>query len=232
MASAPKAQAVPRTKHRVRMAVPAVTKNINEDEGLDQGDIEGEDTDDADDDDDGDDENVDEGDDDDDDDDIPAGGRSNKTKKRKRRAVSLNAFGETLEQLLGTESAPAPNEILSLAPRLRHTANASTLRAKAARLALEKRKEREERAHIKDVIGEWGPPGSLSYAGHAPLSGPALDAWTEQGGAKGYERRLRKTAQRGVVKLFNAIRAAQSTTEDDIERARICLLYTSPSPRD
>lgn len=50
MASAPKAQAVPRTKHRVRMAVPAVTKNINEDEGLDQGDIEGEDTDDADDD--------------------------------------------------------------------------------------------------------------------------------------------------------------------------------------
>ena len=45
MASAPKAQAVPRTKHRVRMAVPAVTKNINEDEGLDQGDIEGEDMD-------------------------------------------------------------------------------------------------------------------------------------------------------------------------------------------
>jgi len=228
MASAPKAQAVPRTKHRVRMAVPAVTKNNNEDEDLDQGDIEGEDTDDADDDDDGDDDDadegddhVDEGDDDDDDDDIPAGGRSNKTKKRKRRALSLNAFGETLEQLLGTESAPAPNEILSLAPRLRHTANASTLRAKAARLALEKRKEREERAHIKDVIGEWGPPGSLSYAGHAPLSGPALDAWTEQGGAKGYERRLRKTAQRGVVKLFNAIRAAQSTTEDDIERARM-----------
>jgi len=223
MASAPKAQAVPRSKHRVRMAVPEVTKNSNDEDEVDleEAEIEGEDTDDADDDDDGDDENVDEGDDDDDDDDIPLGGRSNKTKKRKRRAVSLNAFGETLEQLLGTESAPAPNEILSLAPRLRHTANASTLRAKAARLALEKRKEREERAHIKDVIGEWGPPGSLSYAGHAPLSGPALDAWTEQGGAKGYERRLRKTAQRGVVKLFNAIRAAQSTTEDDIERARM-----------
>ena len=69
MASAPKAQAVPRTKHRVRMAVPAVTKNINEDEGLDQGDIEGEDTDDADDDADEGDDHVDEGDDDDDDDD-------------------------------------------------------------------------------------------------------------------------------------------------------------------
>ena len=66
MASAPKAQAVPRTKHRVRMAVPAVTKNINEDEGLDQGDIEGEDTDDADDDADEGDDHVDEGDDDDD----------------------------------------------------------------------------------------------------------------------------------------------------------------------
>lgn len=225
MVNAPKAQAVPRTKHRVRMTVPEKTKAKNDD---DEVDLDDEDVDDADGDDDDDEENGDDGDNDDNDDEedvdednIPQGGRSNKTKKRKRRAVSLDAFGETLEQLLGTEPAPAPNEILSLAPRLRHTANASTLRAKAARLALEKRKEREERAHIKDVIGDWGPPGSLSYAGYAPLSGPALDAWTEQGGAKGYERRLRKTAQRGVVKLFNAIRAAQSTTEDDIEKARM-----------
>lgn len=145
--------------------------------------------------------------------------------ERKRRAVSLDAFGETLEQLLGKKDEVAPaqsNEILSLAPRLRRTANATTLRAKAARLALEKRKEREERAHIKDIIGDWGPPGLLSYSEttQAPLSGAALDAWTEQGGTKGYERRLRKTAQRGVVKLFNAIRAAQTTTEDDIEKAR------------
>ena len=85
---------------------------------------------------------------------------------------------------------------------------------------MEQRREREERAHIKDVIGEWGPPGTLSNSTQMPLSGAALDAWTEQGGAKGYERRLRKTAQRGVVKLFNAIRAAQSTTESDIEKAR------------
>lgn len=117
--------------------------------------------------------------------------------------------------------------MLSLAPSVRRTANATTLRAKAARLALEKRRQREERAHIKDVFGEWGPPGATVATAHDDDA--KWEAWMQEGGTKGYERRLRKTAQRGgtfafcltaVVKLFNAIRAAQSTTEDDIDKAR------------
>lgn len=155
------------------------------------------------------------------------------TAERKRRAVSPGAFGEALEQLLGVgdtqrseEQPEARDGILSLAPGIRKTANASTMRAKAARLMLEQRRQREERAHIKDVIGEWGPPGVQTSSG--PVYTEAMDVWLQQGGTKGYERRLRKTAQRGgtcasltiVVKLFNAIRAAQTTTEEDIDKAR------------
>ena len=141
--------------------------------------------------------------------------------ERKRRAVSPTALGETLEGLLGQskEEAPAQSSILSLAPSVRRTANTTTLRAKAARMALEQRREREEKAHVRDVIGEWGPPGALP--GHdLALDTPQSVEWMEQGGAKGYERRLRKVAQRGVVKLFNAIRAAQETSVDDVDKAR------------
>lgn len=115
---------------------------------------------------------------------------------------------------------PGRDGILSMAPSIRRTANATTLRAKAARLALEQRREREERAHIKDVIGDWGAPGVHAASMKNATSSAAIDAWLENGGTKGYERRLRKTAQRGVVKLFNAIRAAQTTTEEDIDKAR------------
>ncbi|CCV00124.1 unnamed protein product [Malassezia sympodialis ATCC 42132] len=117
---------------------------------------------------------------------------------------------KTMKQLLGVGETQLSDEqpetrdgILSLAPGIRKTANASTMRAKAARMMLEQRRQREERAHVKDVIGEWGPPGVQASSG--PVYTEAMDAWLEQGGTKGYERRLRKTAQRG---------------EDDIDKAR------------
>ena len=101
---------------------------------------------------------------------------------------------------------------------MRKTANVSTLKARAGRIALQQRRAQEERGRIKDVIGDWGAPGV------APSQVPPDDArtseWLEAGGTKGYERKLRKVAQRGVVKLFNAIRAAQSTSVDDIDKAR------------
>lgn len=144
--------------------------------------------------------------------------------------MSPTAFGEALEGLLGTATGtdaptearraePSSNAILSLAPRVRKSANATTLRARAGRIALQQRRELEERGHVKDVIGEWGPPGVLPTS-RAPEESPGFHEWMEQGGAKGYERRLRKVAQRGVVKLFNAIRAAQTTSPGDIDKAR------------
>ncbi|PWN47920.1 hypothetical protein IE53DRAFT_389926 [Violaceomyces palustris] len=130
-------------------------------------------------------------------------------------------------------SAPSGASILSLAPHLRRSAQSQTLNARAARIALEQRRKREEKARVKDVIGGWGPPGVLPEgsddedgegsrksnkvgADEDPTDVKMMD-WINQGGSTGYERRLRKVAQRGVVKLFNAIRAAQTTTTSDLE---------------
>lgn len=133
------------------------------------------------------------------------------------------------------KTAPTKSEaqipaILSLAPHLRRSAQSTTLIARAARIALEQKRRREERCHVKDVIGGWGPPGVLPALededGNIIETFPAaedeaekLQEFAAQGGSQTYERKLRKVAQRGVVKLFNAIRAAQTTTEDDLDEA-------------
>ena len=81
---------------------------------------------------------------------------------------------------------------------------------------------------MKDVIGGWGAPGQPPKTAEgeervAVAEGEEserLQEWLLQGGVQGHEKRLRKVAQRGVVKLFNAIRAAQSTNESDVEKAK------------
>ena len=125
--------------------------------------------------------------------------------ERRRRAVSPTAFGEAMEELLGGKPSAGP-AILSQAPRVRKSANASTLRAKAARIALQERRERQESAHVRDVIGEWGPPGVLPGTTPDP---DVMQAFLEQAGAKGYERRLRKVAQRGGASLLTSCEAVQ-----------------------
>ncbi|CAO1614939.1 unnamed protein product [Jaminaea pallidilutea] len=185
--------------------------------------------------------------------------KSDKTSKRKRRAVSPGAFGEAVDAFLGggeaggegateseqddeqeeQESAAAKRArpsvekidsrnqqapIFSLAPSVRTRIASSNLSAKASRVALAERRAREERGRVRDVIGSWGRPGQKPNGegegeedGILAAGGAADDEWAQSGGTKGYERRLRKVAQRGVVKLFNAIRAAQSTTQEDVE---------------
>lgn len=182
--------------------------------------------------------------------------KSKKTAKRKRRATSPNSFGTALQDLLGIAAPSEQDEsrqdttdveptkkrkasaktdvttpaILSLAPHLRRSAQSTSLSARAARIALDQKRRREERCHVKDVIGGWGAPGVLpplededgNIVESLPINktdAARLQDWMGQGGNQGYERKLRKVAQRGVVKLFNAIRAAQTTTEDDLEQA-------------
>lgn len=160
--------------------------------------------------------------------------------ERKRRATSPSTFGAALEGLLGKtegtsgESVPqqkGQSTILSLAPHVRRSAQSSRLNAKASRLAIEAKKKREERARVKDVIGGWGAPGQLPKTpdgedrldeedSESEEDSEQVKEWLGQGGAQAYEKRLRKVAQRGVVKLFNAIRAAQNTTEVDVEQVK------------
>ncbi|CEH19122.1 hypothetical protein CBOM_05795 [Ceraceosorus bombacis] len=179
-------------------------------------------------------------------------GKSTKTSKRKRRAVSPETFGQTLLGLIGqsaqagqdtidehkaesgndkdeqdqpskkarTSASSGAGPMLSLAPQLRRAVASSRLSAKAARVMLQARKERQERARVKDVISGWGAPG-LPPGVTPDLNSQKemAEAWIKDGGAAGRERKLRKVAQRGVVKLFNAIRAAQSTSVEDLSRS-------------
>lgn len=97
--------------------------------------------------------------------------------------------------------------IFSLAPSIRSRISSTQLNAKASRIALDERRKREEQYRVKDLIGGWGKPGERpgqTEEGAAVLGedsdgedDASHDAWFRDGGSKGYERRLRKVAQRG-----------------------------------
>ncbi|KZW01971.1 hypothetical protein EXIGLDRAFT_637719 [Exidia glandulosa HHB12029] len=109
--------------------------------------------------------------------------KSTKTSKRKRRAVSPTRFGNQLQILLGTQvPQEQPLALNPSAARQRAQDKADVKNRKAVDVA---RKEKEDRGRLTDIIGGWGGES---------------------------ERALRKIAQRGVVKLFNAIQQAQDAT--------------------
>ncbi|KAG8950963.1 hypothetical protein FRC03_012689 [Tulasnella sp. 419] len=117
--------------------------------------------------------------------------KSKKTAKRKRRAISPTPFGKALTTLLDT-SAPS-TQPLSLRPAVAKQKNDEKSEMRAKKLLAGERKEKEEKGHIKDVIGGWGGES---------------------------ERALRKVAQRGVVQLFNIIQQAQNTAKEAEEEAK------------
>jgi len=71
----------------------------------------------------------------------------------------------------------------------------------------EERKRGLERGRVRDVLLGGGFGEGLEMEGEGE-GGVGAGAMQEQ------ERTLRKTAQRGVVKLFNAVRAAQVKGEE------------------
>ncbi|KAI0304803.1 CTLH/CRA C-terminal to lish motif domain-containing protein [Russula brevipes] len=130
--------------------------------------------------------------------------KSKKTLKRKHRATDPTNFGATLQSLLKTD---APCGLpLSLKPSASRRHNDEILELKAKKLLKGERKSKEEVGRIKDVIGGWGAEG---------------------------ERTLRKVAQRGVVKLFNAIQQSQASAaaaEKEMKEARGSGKPTLPAP--
>ena len=91
-----------------------------------------------------------------------------------------------------------------------------------------RRHEREERGHVPDIIAGWTPRPKIPFSQWSKLDGiRAEDTELASGGAD-KERELRRLAQRGTVKLFNAIKAAQTTaTSADAGTAVVAL----PAPR-
>ncbi|KAG9040034.1 hypothetical protein FRB95_004506 [Tulasnella sp. JGI-2019a] len=132
-------------------------------------------------------------------------GKSKKTAKRKRRAVSPTPFGQALTTLLSTSTKTS--QPLALLPEISKRKNEDKLEMRARRLLQVERKERDDRGRVKDVIGGWGGES---------------------------ERALRKVAQRGVVKLFNLIQQAQASAtqaEEDLKKHRGTGKPSLPAPK-
>lgn len=126
----------------------------------------------------------------------------------KQRAVPKrndpSAFSTSISKILSTKlpTSARADPVLSRSKTAAQTstdfADEKLDRQARAKLRAE-RKEELDRGRVRDVMGiERG------------LAGPV----TEE------EKRLRKTAQRGVVKLFNAVRAAQVRGEEAVKQER------------
>jgi hypothetical protein len=116
--------------------------------------------------------------------------KSRQTSKRKLRATGNSNFGATLQSLLDTNT---PSTLpLSLKPSIARKRNDEKLELRAKKILQIEKKEKEDKARVKDVIGGWGGES---------------------------ERALRKVAQRGVVKLFNVIQQSQTSVSAAADKA-------------
>ena len=80
--------------------------------------------------------------------------KSRQTSKRKLRATGNSKFGETLQSLLDTNT---PSTLpLSLKPSIARKHNDEKLELRAKKVLQIEKKEKEDKARVKDVIGGWG----------------------------------------------------------------------------
>lgn len=96
------------------------------------------------------------------------------------------------------------------------------LETKAKQKLRKEKKASLERGRVKDVLLGTDMPKAGPGGKHGIVSGEQEGGWggMTAGEMQEQERRLRKTAQKGVVKLFNAVRAAQVRGEEAARKAR------------
>ena len=147
-----------------------------------------------------------------DDSDIPS--NPNLTRKRKRN--DPEAFATSMSKILGSKlsTSKRSDPVLS---RSRTALEASkeimdqALEKKARHKLREEKRVALDKGRVKDVLGA---STVFDAARGADIEVPSAVETME------IEKRLRKTAQRGVVKLFNAVRAAQIKGEEAAREAR------------
>lgn len=130
-----------------------------------------------------------------------------------------SAFSTSMSKILSTKltTSRRVDPVLSRSVAAQKAAQASAdsaLEQKARRLLRLQKKEAKEKGRVRDVLiatNRDGVPG----AGDGGVDGPSTTAEVFEA-----ERRLRKVAQRGVVKLFNAVRAAQVKAAEAEKAAR------------
>jgi len=142
-------------------------------------------------------------DDDDDDDDANTAG-TGANRKRASKRNDPEAFSTSISKILSTKLSQSARKdpVLSRSKQATDTSTSladEKLERKAKAKLRAERREDLERGRIKDVLGlNSGTAGEIAEE----------------------EKRLRKIAQRGVVKLFNAIRAAQVKGEQAAREER------------
>ncbi|KAG9882241.1 Rrp15p-domain-containing protein, partial [Aureobasidium melanogenum] len=188
-------------KQSKKVDPPSESEEDDDDEDDDQDDDDVEDLDALDD------EDLDESDLDDDDemdlsDDEDGEGKQRKTRKRN----DPTAFATSMSKILGTKLTTSKRQDPVLSRSAAATAASKELadqklELKAKRKLHAEKREALDKGRVKDVLGLNTPEVSTAEIQET-------------------ERRLQKTAQRGVVKLFNAVRAAQVQGEQARSEAK------------
>lgn len=149
------------------------------------------------------------------DDDDQSDQESNPNLLRKRKRNDPEAFATSISKILGSKLSTSKREdpVLSRSVQAIEASKEMTdlaLEKKARHRIKEEKKAALERGRVKDVLG-----ASTAFDAENRHENVASVQETME-----LEKRLRKTAQRGVVKLFNAVRAAQIKGEEAAKEAR------------
>ena len=133
-------------------------------------------------------------------------GTSSITGRTKKKRNDPTAFANSISKILSTKltTSKRPDPVLSRSKAASDTHKALAehkLEQKARSQLKAEKKAALQKGRITDVLG---------------LETPDVDT----GRLQEEEKRLKKTAQRGVVKLFNAVRAAQVRAEEGVRQAR------------
>jgi hypothetical protein len=142
--------------------------------------------------------------------------QSNPNLTRKRKRNDPEAFATSMSKILGSRLSTSKRNdpVLSrsvTALKASKEITDQTLEKKARHKLREERRAALDKGRVKDVLG-----ASTAFdAARGDVTGVPSTAETME-----LEKRLRKTAQRGVVKLFNAVRAAQIKGEEAAKEAR------------
>ncbi|TVY54346.1 hypothetical protein LSUE1_G009573, partial [Lachnellula suecica] len=143
---------------------------------------------------------------------------SNPNLIRKRKRNDPEAFATSMSKILGSKLSTSKRDdpVLSRSVAAIEASKEMTdlaLEKKARHKMKEDRKAALEKGRVKDVLGASTAFDAANGHG-ADQEKPSVQETME------LEKRLRKTAQRGVVKLFNAVRAAQVKGEEAARDAR------------
>lgn len=142
--------------------------------------------------------------------------QSNPNLIRKRKRNDPEAFATSMSKILGSKlsSSKRDDPVLSRSVTALQASKEIVDQAldKKARAKLrEEKRAALEKGRVKDVLGVSTAFDSERLEGKpTPTVAETMEL----------EKRLRKTAQRGVVKLFNAVRAAQIKGEEAAREAR------------